>query len=244
MKHKPNILLIGFHNSFPLDSMPQIAFTNCSTGKEAIKLVISENFKLIISDYELKDQNAIELNQSFESVEQYYANTDPKKLKLLILTSNSSEEQICKDHKLLFYPKHLNLKSLLLKLIDIPSAPAKGSKKALIIDFKDLFIRVDNNREFIQTVIEKFFEIRESRINDIRIPLLKKEFKQAKDSAHKLKGVLSNFSMLEARNTIIELEKLLLDNQLELSVQKLEQLIKEIESARQFYLANLDQFKE
>jgi HPt (histidine-containing phosphotransfer) domain-containing protein len=224
--------------------MPEIAFTHCSTGKEAIELLISKNFELILSDYKLEDQNAIELNQSIESVKQYYANIDPKKIKLLILTSNSNEEQICKDHKLLFYPKHLNLKSLLLKLIDLPSESAKGSKKPVIIDFKDLFIRVDNNREFIQTVIEKFFEIRESRINDIRIPLLKKEFKQAKDAAHKLKGVLANFSMEEARTTIIELEKVLLDHQQELSIQKLDQLIKEIESAKEFYLANLDQFKQ
>ncbi|WP_372753162.1 Hpt domain-containing protein [Labilibaculum sp.] len=223
--------------------MPQIAFSKCTTGKQAIELIIKENFELIISNYQLDDQNGIELNQSIESARQYYANTDPKKIKLLILTSNSSEEQACKEHELLYYPKHLNLKSLLVKLTGLNTEPTRESEEVPIIDFKDLFIRVDNNREFIQTVIEKFFEIRESRINDIRVPLLNKEFKQAKDSAHKLKGVLANFSMMKARTTIIELEKLLLDNQEELSLQKLDQLIKEIETARQFYLDNLDQFK-
>ena len=243
MKHKPNILLIGFHNSLNIESMTQIAFKNCNTGQEAIELIIEENFDLIISKYQLDDQNAVELNQSSESVKNYYANTTPKKFKLLIITSNFEEEQLCKDNKLLFFPDTFNLKSLILKLIDLPREPKRGDEKAVIINFKDLFIRVDNNREFIQTVIEKFFEIRDSRINDIQIPLTNGDFKLAKDAAHKLKGVLANFSMEEARTTNIELEKHILDNNQELSLQKLNQLIADIENARKFYLDNLDQFK-
>jgi HPt (histidine-containing phosphotransfer) domain-containing protein len=243
MKHKPRILLVGFHNSLNIESMTQIAFQKCNTGQEAIELIIEENFDLIISKYQLDDQNAVELNQSSESVKNYYANTAPKKIKLLIITTNLEEEQICKDNKLLFFPDTFNLKSLILKLIDLPMEPKRGEKKAVIINFKDLFIRVDNNREFIQTVIEKFFEIRDSRINDIQVPLTNGDFKLAKDAAHKLKGVLANFSMEEARTTIIELEKHILENEQELSLQKLNQLIADIENARKFYLDNQDQFK-
>lgn len=243
MKHKPNILLIGLHNSLKLDSMPQISFKNSNTGQEAIELIIEENFDLIISKYQLDDQNAIELNQSTKSVKNYYANTAPKKFKLLIITTNLEEELICKDNKLLFYPETLNLKSLILKLIELPREPKRNDKKAVVINFKELFIRVDNNREFIQTVIEKFFKIRVSRIKDIENPLKNGDFKLAKDAAHKLKGVLANFSMEKARTTIIELEKHILDNEQELSLQKLDQLILDIESAREFYLTNLNQFK-
>ncbi|WP_096430703.1 response regulator [Labilibaculum antarcticum] len=243
MKHKPHILLIGFHNSLNIDSMTQIVFRNCNTGQEAIELIIEENFDLIISKYQLDDQNAIELNQSFESVKSYYTNTAPKKIKLLVITTNLEEEQICKDNKLLFFPDTFNLKSLILKLIDLPREAKRGDKKTTIINFKDLFIRVDNNREFIKTVIEKFFEIKDSRINDIKLPLANGDFKLAKDAAHKLKGVLANFSMEEARTTIIELEKHILDKDQELSLQKLNQLITDIEKARKFYLDNQDQFK-
>lgn len=243
MKHKPHILLIGFRNSLNFGSMTHIAFENCNTGQEAIKLVIEENFDLIISKYQLDDLNAVELNQSLESVKNYYANTAPKKIKLLIVTTTLEEEQICKDKKLLFFPDTFNLKSLILKLIDLPKEPKKGNKKVVIINFKELFIRVDNNREFIQTVIEKFFKIRDSRINDIKTPLITGDFKLAKDAAHKLKGVLANFSMEEARTTIIELEKHILDHNQELSLQKLEILIADIENARKFYLDNQDQFK-
>ncbi|PKQ60424.1 hypothetical protein BZG02_19360 [Labilibaculum filiforme] len=223
--------------------MTQISFTNCKTGKEAIELIIQDNFDLIITKFQLDDQTAIELNQSAESVKNYYANTAPKKNKLLIITTNLDEEQICKEKKLLFFPDTLNLKSLILKLIELPKEEKRGDKKVAIINFKDLFVRVDNNREFIQTVIEKFFEIRDSRINDIQTPLMNGDFKLAKDAAHKLKGVLANFSMEEARSTIIELEKHILENEQKLSIQKLKQLIADIETARQFYLANLNQFK-
>ncbi|MUP39756.1 Hpt domain-containing protein [Labilibaculum euxinus] len=243
MKHKPNILLIGFHNSLNIDSMTQIAFKNCNTGQEAIELLIDENFDLIISKYQLDDQNAIELNQSVKSVKNYCANTIPKNNKLLIITTNPEEEQLCKDNKTLFFPEKLNLKSLILKLIDLPREIKRGDQKIAIINFKDLFKRVDNNREFIQTVIEKFFEIWKSRIDDIQTPLNNGEFKLAKDAAHKLKGVLANFSMEAARTTIIELEKHILDNDQELSVQKLNQLIADIENTHKFYLDNQDQFK-
>ncbi len=243
MEHKSNILLIGFNNSLNIESMTQIAFKNCNTGQEAIELIIEENFDLIISKYQLNDQNSIELNQSLQSIKSYYANSTPKKIKLLIITTNLEEEQICKDNKLLFFPDTLNLKSLILKLIELPIEAKRGDKKAVIINFKDLFVRVDNNREFIQTVFVKFFEIRDARIQDIKVPLTNGDFKLAKDAAHKLKGVLANFSMEEARTTIIELEKHILDKDQELSLQKLDQLIADIENAREFYLANLDQFK-
>ena len=243
MKHKPNILLIGLHNSLKLDSMPQISFKNCNIGQEAVELIIEENFDLVISKYQLDDQNAIELNQSTESVKNYYINTAPKKFKLLIITSNLEEEQICKDNKLLFYPETLKLQSLILKLIEFSREPQRVAEKGILINFKDLFIRVDNNREFIQTVIERFFEIRDSRIKDIKESLKNGNFKHAKDATHKLKGVLANFSMEVARTTIIELEKLILDHQQKLSLQKLDQLINDIENAREFYLTNLKQFK-
>ncbi|MBN2597613.1 Hpt domain-containing protein [Labilibaculum sp.] len=223
--------------------MNQINFKNCNTGQEAVELIIEENFDLIISKYQLDDQNAIELNQSVESVKNYCTNTAPKNNKLLIITTNPEEEQLCKDNEILFFPENLNLKSLIIKLIDLPRDIKRGDKKDVIINFNDLFKRVDNNREFIQTVIEKFFEIWESRINDIQTPLNKGEFKLAKDAAHKLKGVLANFSMEVAKTTIIELEKHILDNDQELSLQKLDQLITDIENAHKFYLDKQDQFR-
>jgi HPt (histidine-containing phosphotransfer) domain-containing protein len=244
MKHKPHILLIGFHNSLSIESLNQIAFKKCDSGQQAIELIISNQFDLIISKFQLEDLNTIELNQSVETVRNYYANNDPKTFKLLVITSNSDEEEVCKKSNLLYFPETLDLKLLVLKLIELPKEPRKRSeKKALIIDFKELFIRVDNNREFIQTVIKKFFEVSDSRINDIKSPLLAKEFKQAKGAAHKLKGVLANFSMLEARTTIVELENLIVNENHDLALQKLQQLIGHIEKAKKFYYNNLDQFK-
>lgn len=243
MEHKPNILLIGFQNSLIIESMNHIAFVKCTSVKSALDLIIKNDYSLVISKFQLSDKNALFLSQSIDSINEYNTNSTPKKTKLLVVTSNSEEELQCKEKNLLYYPEDLDLKMLVLRLIELPKEPKKVEKKQIIIDFKELFIRVDNNREFIQTVIEKFFAIKESRLNDIKEPLQLGEFKKAKDAAHKLKGVLANFSMQEARITIIELEKLIMDKNQKLALQKFEQLLSDIKTAKQFYDNNLDQFK-
>lgn len=243
MKHKPNLLLIGFPHQNELDSLESIHVTKCDIGKEALELVIAQNYDLIICKFKTNDTNVVELNQSLNSVKNYYSKISPKTFKFLVITSSLEEEKICKINGLLYYPESLNLKSLVLKLIDLPQESKRNEKKIVVIDFKELFIRVDNNREFIQSVMEKFFEIRESRIQDIRTPLSIGELKKAKDAAHKLKGVLANFSMLEARLTISELEELILNNDLTTALEKLQQLSEDIDRAKQFYLNNIDLFK-
>ena len=243
MKHNHHILLVGFQNQLDIESIPGISISKCQLVQQATESVIKENFDLIISKFQIEASNAIELHQSLDSIKKYYSGTSPKNFKFLIITSSIQEEEVCKQNQVLFYPDSMNLRSLVLKLIDLPKEPKRNDKKPAIIDFKELFIRVDNNREFIQTVIEKFFEIRDSRIQDIRVPLQNKEFKKAKDAAHKLKGVLANFSMQEARATIIELEKLILEHDLAASTKKLEELVLQIEKAKDFYNQNLDVFK-
>lgn len=243
MKHKANLLLLGFTNHSDLESLSKISITKGNSISEAIELVTANNFNLIISKYDLSDANAIDLYKSLKSLKEYYKGDSKKEFKLLILTSSSKQEEICKQNNILYYPESMNLKSLILRLIDLPVEPRRANKNLAIIDFKELFIRVDNNREFIKEVIEKFFEIKESRISDIKTPLVNLDFKKSKDAAHKLKGVLANFSMLEARATIIELEKLILNEEQEAALKKLNELILEIEKTVDFYHKNKDQFK-
>lgn len=243
MKHKANLLLLGFTNYSDFDFLNKTSITKANSMSEAIELLTANNFNLIISKYELCDANAIDLSKSLKSLKNYYKGDSKKKFKLLILTSSSEQEAMCKQNNILYYPENMNLRSLIVRLIDLPVEPQKEDKNLAIIDFKELFIRVDNNREFIKEVIEKFFEIKESRISDIKTPLVKSDFKKAKDAAHKLKGVLANFSMLKARATIIELEKLILNEEHKAALEKLNELILEIEKTVDFYHRNEDQFK-
>ncbi|WP_083464658.1 Hpt domain-containing protein [Marinifilum fragile] len=87
------------------------------------------------------------------------------------------------------------------------------------------------------------FSIKESRISEILVPLESGDYKKAKDSAHKLKGVLANFSMLEAKATIIELEQIILSEDMVKSLSKLKELNDKIDLAKEFYLSNQDQFE-
>ncbi|NOU60305.1 Hpt domain-containing protein [Marinifilum caeruleilacunae] len=243
MEHKANILLLGFTQSLSIESLPGINFSKCHSIEDLTELVISNEYHLVISKFIVGDINALEINRSLESLKAYYAESAPKSFKLLVLTSNEEEDDVCKANQLLYFPEEMNLKSLILKLIDLPREPKRTDKDLAIIDFEELFIRVDNNRVFIKEVIEKFFKIKESRISEIQVPLENRDFKKAKDSAHKLKGVLANFSMIEAKSTIIELEKIILREDIDASISKLNELVQKIDQAREYYLSNQDQFK-
>ncbi|RKE02514.1 Hpt domain-containing protein [Marinifilum flexuosum] len=243
MKHKANILLLGFTYSLSIESLPGINFSKCNSLDELTELLLSNEYKLIISKFKLGDKTALDLNETLESLKTYFADSTANSFKLLVLTSTEEEDNICKVNKLLYFPEEMNLKSLILKLIDLPREPKKTDKDLAIIDFNELFIRVDNNRAFIKEVIEKFFSIKESRISEILVPLENGDYKKAKDSAHKLKGVLANFSMLEAKATIIELEQIILSEDLVKSLNKLKELNDKIDLAKEFYLSNQDQFE-
>lgn len=243
MKHKANILLIGFTYPLSIESLPGINFSKCNSIEELIELLLSNEYKIIISKFKVGDKTAIDINQTLESLKTYYASSKSKSFKLLVLTSTEEEDNICKVNKLLYFPEEMNLKSLVLKLIDLPREPQKKDKDLAIIDFKELFIRVDNNRAFIKEVIERFFNIKDSRISEIQVPLENGDYKKAKDSAHKLKGVLANFSMSEAKATIIELEQIILSEDVVKSLTKLKELSNKIDIAKEFYLSNQDQFE-
>ncbi|WP_421920061.1 Hpt domain-containing protein [Marinifilum sp.] len=243
MKHKANILLLGFNQALSIESLPEIFFSRCNSIEDLMELVISNDYNLVISKFNVADKDALKIHECLESIKNYYADSTPKNFKLLILTSDEKEDAFCKANKLLYFPEVMNLKSLILKLIELPREPKRINKDLTIIDFKELFIRVDNNRAFIKEVIEKFFSIKESRIAEIQIPLENGDYKKAKDSAHKLKGVLANFSMLEAKSTIIELEQIILSKNINLSISKLNELVQKIDQAKEYYLSNQDQFK-
>jgi len=243
MKHKPNILLVGFQNDLEIESLPNISFIKAQSKAQAVEQLIENNFALIISKFKIENTNVLEFAKDLEALKSYYSNNTKKQFKLLVLTSSPTEEISCKDNELLFYPADLNLKSLILKLIDLPREVQQKMYQAAIIDFKELFIRVDNNREFIKGVMAKFFEVWESRIEDIRIPLANKEYTKAKNAAHKLKGVLANFSMQKARITIVDLEKLITEEDQKTANFKLIELIDQIERAKDFMDSNQDLFK-
>jgi HPt (histidine-containing phosphotransfer) domain-containing protein len=242
MKHKANILLLGFNQTLSIESLPDINFSKCDSIEELTELLISNSYNLIISKFTVGNKDALYIYQTLESLKKDYSTIFTEECKLLILTSTELEDDICKQNKILYFPEVMNLKFLILKLIELPVEPQKENKNFAIIDFEELFIRVDNNRAFIKEVIEKFFSIKESRIDEIRTPLLNGDLKKSKDSAHKLKGVLANFSMLKAKSTLIELEKLILNENIDGALQKLNELIEKIDEAKEFYLSNQNQF--
>jgi len=244
MKHKANILLLGFTSHTGIESIKNISISQCNSMQETTEQVMANNFDLIISKYQFDNATALELNQSLEALKQYYTGSSEKKFRLLIITSSADQEDICKKNKLLYFPVEMNLRSLVLQLIDLPREPKTTNKNLAIINFKELFVRVDNNRNFIKEVIEKFFEIKDSRISDIRTPLLNSDLKKAKDAAHKLKGVLANFSMIQARTTIIELEQLIQKSDIDSAEEKLNELEEKINTAHKYYHENQDQFKK
>ncbi|MCT4614494.1 MAG: Hpt domain-containing protein [Marinifilaceae bacterium] len=92
------------------------------------------------------------------------------------------------------------------------------------INFDELFKRVDNNKQFVATVMARFFELKTERIHSIKEQLIVRNYDEAHNLSHKLKGVLANFSMNIAKNKIIELENNLKFKNYKLAEENLESL--------------------
>lgn len=245
MKHKANILLIGNVHRKDIESIPNMKVTYSYSENEITNLVINNNYDLILSSPSQIKISISNLVQNLDSIQNYFSKESEKKFKHIVLTSSELEETICEKKGLLFYPAHRNLKPLILQILSSLEEAKQDdtNKSSAIIDFEELFIRVDNNREFIKKVIERFFELKDSRIQDILLPIEQGDFTAAKDAAHKLKGVLGNFAMNQARASIIELEKLILNENSKEALLKIQQLDSEIESAREFYQDHLSLFQ-
>lgn len=243
MKHKANILFIGNAHRKDIESIPNMRVTYSHAEEEYVDLVINNNYDLIFSHPSQIKISITNLIQHFNSIENYFHSISKKKFQHIFLTSSEFEESVCKKKNLIHFPAHSNLSSIVRDLLSKKNSN-NTIKNQAIINFEELFTRVDNNRVFIKKVIERFFELKDSRIQDIFTPIQQHDFNSAKSATHKLKGVVGNFAMNKARNTILELEDLILNKNTNEIQFKIQQLNSELEEAKKFYLKNIELFQD
>ena len=90
MGYKPNILLVGLHNLSDLESFDEISLFRCQSKQQTIEIIFKHDFELIISKFSLEDGNAVELNDSLQSLKNNYADNFAKNTKLLTVFGASS----------------------------------------------------------------------------------------------------------------------------------------------------------
>jgi HPt (histidine-containing phosphotransfer) domain-containing protein len=244
MEHKLHLLLLGDKIPESIQDLSSIQIKHCTNGQTGFETFIETTFQLIICQYQLSDQTAISLYDNIQSYLQLYPNSSKKDTKIIVITNNEKQEKDCKTRNLLYYPSSLDLSQLLLKIPISKPVQKKDTSKLLPINFKELFVRVDNNRPFIKNVIEKFIEVYPDRVKQLYQLIGTNDYQGTKDAAHKLKGVLANFSMEKARQTIIEVEKSALEKNSKETTEKINLLDTQIKEAIQYFKDQQELFKE
>lgn len=243
MRHKPHILLVGMDQQITDPKFQHISFHKCTSAQEALEIFIETDLLLLVCPFQMSDLTAPGLYHNLKSFLALYPDSKKQDTKLLVITHTAEEEKQCKDLKIMYYPYDMDFSDLLNKIIN--TSDFQPQKEQLLpINLDELFLRVDNNRAFIKTVIEKFFATYRERTEEICKLISQDAHQQTKDSAHKLKGVLANFSMEKARKTIIEIEKCALDKNTEKTLRLVEILNKQIEEAKDYYKKHKDLFTD
>lgn len=75
------------------------------------------------------------------------------------------------------------------------------------IDRAALMDSVQNDRELLGDLIELFEEYYPATLAKINVAVTERDFSSLREASHQLKGSVSNFHAVDARNTAFDLEK-------------------------------------
>ena len=234
MEHQTHILLVGEKIDITSLQDNTINILRCNTAQEALEMHLEKMINLIICNFELPDKSALELHQLLQQFLQLYPQSSKQDTKLLVITSTPEQEKQCIESNILHMPSQSDLKSV-LSTINLKPTKDITQPKPLPINFEELFIRVDNNTAFIKQVMNKFLTEYASRIEELRNTNTQEAFQNTKDTAHKLKGVLANFSMEESYKTILEIEQSALSHDKEKTKILIDKLEQQIEKAETYF---------
>ncbi len=240
MTETAKLLILGDVKNTLNQNIPNVKFEKCSYLEQLPEIVISNDYQLLIMPFSIENTNIIDLNDTIQSL----ITQSNKNTKLLVITNTSEEEKQCENMGIMYYPAKFPIKTLLLQILDKLHEPQQSNNLA-IINFKELFIRVDNNRKFIKNIIDQFLLVKNDRLSDIERAFAEENYTIVKNSAHKLKGVLSNFAMQKAAKSAADLENMLKNNSLHTDIEdKIKELTNNINEAIEFYLKNKSIFDE
>ena len=110
------------------------------------------------------------------------------------------------------------------------------------IDFKDLFNRVSDNREFALRMLNSFFDTYEDRMKQLKASFEQKDFDNLADAAHQMKGILGNLALTQGHSLLKSLhESARLKDEKKIN-KLISSLEAEIDKARQYLQQNLELF--
>lgn len=84
---------------------------------------------------------------------------------------------------------------------------AKVSPQSPIVNFPELLVRVDHDRELLRDLINIFREEFPNLVEDLRQAIATNNFKQVTTASHTLKGMLANLAVTRATAAAAEIEQ-------------------------------------
>ena len=91
-------------------------------------------------------------------------------------------------------------------------------------------------------MLDKFFNSYKTRIEEIQKAIETKDYAEIKDSAHRLKGLTGNLSLMRCFDILLSLEKKAMEKNIQACAEALILAEKSIIEANEYYLTNQDLF--
>ena len=189
-------------------------------GKEALKLLESRTFDVVLMDVQMPEMNGFEATACIRSLER----TTGAHLPIIAMTANAmkGDRERCLAAGMDGYvSKPIKIPELLEALQTLTAPPSSlennhsiADPKTLSFDLEEVLASVDHDFEELKELVRLFVSVMPGSLKAVEEAIAKKDARALNRSSHDIKGTLVNFYAPAAVNAAFELEKMGHDGQI------------------------------
>jgi len=185
--------------------------TIANNGKEAIELVTSQDFDLVLMDVQMPEMDGLEATKKIREL--------GIKIPIIALTANAFEEdrKRCLEAGMDDYlSKPIKIEELLNVMSNFfetktelkQEEPQTQAKKGVQIDMKRAMDAVGGDKELLNELMNMFYEDSKAKLLEIEKAVKNKDYEKVRELAHAIKGAAANIGLTEVYNICLELENM------------------------------------
>jgi PAS domain S-box-containing protein len=171
-------------------------------GLEVLKALEKEKFDMILMDVQMPEMDGIDATKKIREIEKEKGGH----ITIIALTAHAMKgdrERFLEAGMDDYLPKPLNPDEMLRTM----EKHVKNESKAKVLDLDDFMKRI-GDEEMLADLLEVYLEDAPRIMGEIESAIAKKDAGALRFSAHSLKGMSANLSLMLARETAYELEKM------------------------------------
>ncbi len=221
------------------------------TGKEAVDLFKTKQFNLILMDIQMPEMDGYEATRAIRDLEKDLAGSKNEidRIPIIAMTAHAmkgdrEECLICGMDDYMSKPlKKETLISMIYKWIDIKQSSLNDDNhENMPFDQNQLFNEFDNDKEFLQKVVQDFFTIVEKQIPKIKKALSEEDFETIGKEAHAIKGGAANLTADNLAKAASDLEAAASMSDIKKTSQLVAMISTEFNRLQDFYFKTIESF--